>query len=146
MSQGSCPTLADFVDKFTQNIDFCKEFKGGNKGKNFIKCSYIKYIRKSNCPSQYSRRKFSIVQGKYSKWFSRGFNSLNQGNPQKPQNQEAYCKYHKSTKHSSADCRNKTINQNNSSGKNNQNNNPDMIRKSQESLFDFFSFFLNFIS
>jgi hypothetical protein len=53
----------------------------------------------------------------------RGFNSLNQVNPQKPHNQEVYCKYHKSTNHSSADCRNKTVNQNNSSGKNNQNNN-----------------------
>ena len=53
----------------------------------------------------------------------RGFNSLNQGSYQKQHNQEVYCKYHKSKKHSSADCRNKTVNQNNSSRKNNQNNN-----------------------
>ena len=40
---------------------------------------------------------------------------LNQGNYQNKHNQEVWCKYHKSNGHSSVDCRDKTVNQNNPS-------------------------------
>ena len=53
----------------------------------------------------------------------RSFNTLNQGNSHNKHTQEVWCKYHKSNGHSSADCRDKTVNQNNSSGKNNHSKN-----------------------
>ena len=51
----------------------------------------------------------------------RSFNPLNKGNPQNKHTQEVWCKYHKSNKHSSAYCKNKIVNQNNSSSKNDHN-------------------------
>jgi hypothetical protein len=133
LSQVSCPTLADFIDKFTRLESQLPFLPESFKISIFVKNLKVEIKEKllSNVPDTLEKvialantLDVNLVLCKENTQNGfRGFNSLNQGNPQKPHNQEVYCKYHKSTNHSSADCRNKTVNQNNSSGKNNQNNN-----------------------
>jgi hypothetical protein len=133
LSQGSCPTLADFIDKFTRLESQLPLLSESFKISIFVKNLKVEIKEKilSNVPNTLEKvialantLDINLVLCKESTQNGfRGFNSLNQSNPQQPHNQEVYCKYHKSTNHSSADCRNKTVNQNNSSGKNNQNNN-----------------------
>ena len=139
LTQVTCPTLADYVDKFTRLESQLPSLPESFKISIFVKNLKMELKEKimANTPNTLeavialaNSLDVNLLMCKDNAQSGfRSFNSFSQGNSQgKQHTQEVWCKYHKTNTHSSANCKNKSANQNNISKNDSQISNTDLSK------------------